>query len=68
MVVVAPGSGNRFHPQNIILTARTVGHDQGIVRLASSWSRVGTSRCQIRSCNRDGDVIAVAHPVARAIA
>ena len=33
MVVVAPGSGNRFHPQNIILTARNVGHDQGIVRL-----------------------------------
>ena len=33
--------------RNIILTARTVGHDQGIVRLASSWSQVGTSRCQL---------------------
>jgi hypothetical protein len=65
MVVVAPGSGNRFHPQNIILTARTVGHDQGIVRLGPG---VEHRAAQIRSCNRDGDVIAVAHPVARAIA
>jgi hypothetical protein len=62
--------GSRNHvARRLVLAAKTVVQDQEIARRESAWYAPGR-KIGARKCGRavGGNVIAVAHPVARAIA